>query len=274
MANRVIKLGISIIFFIFYRYFRFILSALGIQHSPPLIILNYHLVTKEKRIRFIHQMDELIRVSKPVFPDFQGPLTSRVINTAVTFDDGFQCVLDNAIPELIKRKIPCALFIPTGYLGKLPGWINDFDLEYKNELIMNSEQLKSLPLTLVKVGSHTITHPNLTLILEENILRELIESKRRLENILNKRIDWLAFPHGEYNNKILEFSKQAGYKLVFAALPVLASNKYINLLKGRICVSPDDWFIEFELKIRGAYQWLPIAVNLKRKVFSFLHNIF
>jgi hypothetical protein len=39
---------------------------------------------------------------------------------------------------------------------------------------------------------------------------------------------------------------------------------------GRIEVSPTDWPLEFRLKIRGAYQWLPLAMSAKRKVVSLL----
>jgi hypothetical protein len=33
-------------------------------------------------------------------------------------------------------------------------------------------------------------------------------------------------------------------------------------------VTPNDWDIEFRLKVKGAYRWLPIAYELKRNLRS------
>jgi hypothetical protein len=42
---------------------------------------------------------------------------------------------------------------------------------------MTSEQLKCLPKDLVMIASHCVTHPNLAFLSEENIKKELAESK-------------------------------------------------------------------------------------------------
>ncbi|NQT03164.1 MAG: polysaccharide deacetylase family protein, partial [Planctomycetes bacterium] len=42
--------------------------------------------------------------------------------TAVTFDDAFVSVFENAVPVLKKHKLPAAIFVPTGNLGKTPLW--------------------------------------------------------------------------------------------------------------------------------------------------------
>ena len=62
--------------------------------------MNYHGVTSKERNKFARQMDELIRLSNPVFPDIKGPLISNHHYIAVTFNDGFQSVIENALPEL------------------------------------------------------------------------------------------------------------------------------------------------------------------------------
>lgn len=249
-----------------------VLNVFRVSRPPSLVILMYHEVTKNQRVNFGRQMDELLQVSNSIIIDFHRPLNHRQHYIAVTFDDGFQCILENALPELERRKIPAILFIPTGSLGKSPEFVLN-DYRYRNEIIMTSEQLKYLPSSLVTIGSHTVTHPHLTHLSKENIRKELIESKNRLEKILNMQIELLAFPHGEYNQSILNIAKQAGYRRVFVTVPMIKSNRFGDFLLGRISVSPDDWFIEFKLKLMGAYQWLPIGILLKQKYYRLLQRI-
>lgn len=266
MIKRIIKLLISMCFFIAHKCVRLTLHALKRQLPVSLVILYYHSVTTEQRSKFAHQMDELIKVTNPVFADIDKPLDNKKNNVAITFDDGFQNLLKNALPELCMRNIPATLFIPTGYLGKHPEWlINQSNKDY-NELVMTPNELISLPTDLVIIGSHSVTHSDLTLLGEKKLLKELVKSKKDLEGILDKEINLLAFPYGMYNKKVLELSREAGYKRVFSGLPTFNSYNIDKFMIGRIDVTPDDWLIEYRLKIMGAYQWLPIAVFLKRKL--------
>lgn len=273
MINRLIKLTISILFYICYKYGCMILHVFKRKHSDTLVILRYHSVTSEQRSRFVQQMDELVRVSKPVFADLRGRLSNGTHYSSVTFDDGFQNVIENAFPELRKRKIPTTLFIPTDYLGKIPGWINNEDHSGFNERIITADQLSNLPTDLVMIGSHCLTHQNLTALSQQEIKKELVESKSKLEKMLNKKIELLAFPYGAYDKKVLKLSKQAGYKRCFSDVPSFPAHMTDKFMIGRIGMSPEDFSIEFRLKFLGAYQWLNIAVGIKRKLRYLLQLI-
>ena len=103
---------------------------------------------------------------------------------AVTFDDGFVCVRDHALPVLSKRNIPATLFVPSGCLGKQPSWLNEKHLDYKN-VILTQAQLNNLNKKLISIGSHGRTHKNLLQIATEEAKKEIIQSKKELEDILN-----------------------------------------------------------------------------------------
>lgn len=268
-----IKLFISVLFYCLYNCGCVILHFLSKKHFGTLAVLYYHGITSEQRSNFARQMDELIRVSKPVFADTKGPLSNGKHYSAVTFDDGSQNVLENGLPELRQRKMPVTLFIETGYLGQYPGWIYDRSHKDCKELAITCEQLVSLPSDFVMTGSHCFTHRDLTVLAETEIKKELVESKRKLEELLHREIELLAFPYGAYNKKVLELSKQAGYKRCFSVVPTFPSYKIDKFLIGRINVSPDDWLIEFRLKILGAYQWLYFWVSLKRKLYNLVQSI-
>ena len=91
-----------------------------------------------------------------------------------------------------------------------------------------------------------------------------------LEILLNTKINLLAFPYNEYNKKILKLAKDAGYKRTFSGHSTFNSNNSDEFLYGRINVSPDDWPIEFTLKLMGGYNWLPFGVDFKRKILYIL----
>jgi len=237
------------------------------------VILTYHSVAFEQRSKFAQQMDELIRFSKPVFANIKGTLRNGTHYSSVTFDDGFQSVLENALPELHQRKVPSTLFIPTDYLGQHPGWINNQDLEECNEIVITADQLSSLSTDLVMIGSHCLTHPNLSVLSQQKIEKELVESKQKLEKMLHRELELLAFPYGAYNKNVLQLSKKAGYRRCFSAIPTFPAHKIDKYLIGRIDVSPDDWSIEFRLKLLGAYQWLPLGVIIKRKLHNLIKSI-
>lgn len=256
------------VYFVVYNSVNVILGFLKKRIPGTIVILTYHSVKSSKRHKFEKQMDYLVKKGRPAFADFNGVLNNRQHYIAVTFDDGFQSILINALPVMYARKIPATIFVTTGFLGKTPGWLHDSNHKDADELILTREQLKQLPADKVAIGSHCVTHPNLITIDEKNAIQEISQSKRTLEEILNKSIYLLSFPHGAYNEKIVEMSKEVKYKRVFSNIPSFLFSNNMEYVQGRISVSPDDWMIEYRLKLIGAYRWLPYAVKIKRNILN------
>ena len=62
-----------------------------------------------------------------------------------------------------------------------------------------------------EIGSHTLTHPDLTKLSLEKARKEIEESKKWLEQIINKQLKMFCYPKGKYNNQIIKLVKQAEY---------------------------------------------------------------
>ena len=247
-----------------------------IRKTSPvnLVVLTYHSIRGDQRQGFVRQMAILKRYHL-VFADTEEPLNAGGHHVAITFDDGFENFAENALSELVEHGIPAMLFIPTGYLGQKPGWISNQRNTFTNESVMRPEQLQTLPEDVIRIGSHSVTHRFLTLMDEAEVMQELIGSKLCLENLLHRKITSLSLPYGAYDSTVLDLAKIAGYMRIFSSWPILPSSRSDSFLLGRIPVSPDDTALEFRLKIMGAYQWLPIGISLKRKVYDALriHNV-
>jgi peptidoglycan/xylan/chitin deacetylase (PgdA/CDA1 family) len=262
--DRLLKLALSIAFY----ELKALIKAFTKIDNGKLTIVTFHSLKEKQVVFFKRQMDELLKVARPVPIDFDPSIREGGHFVAITFDDGFQSVLHNALPVLRARQIPATLFITTGYLGRKPGWIKDPLHPNADEILLTEEQIKQLPQDLVAIGSHTITHPRLTNIDEDSVIKEIGDSKSYLENLLNRQITLFSLPYGAFNIAQTKLFKEAGYKRVFLNVPNFPSSKTGNYYFGRIDITMDDWPIEYRLKFLGAYQWLSLAITLKNKLIS------
>jgi peptidoglycan/xylan/chitin deacetylase (PgdA/CDA1 family) len=207
----------------------------------------------------------------PVGLDGYGPEKKGRLLAAVTFDDAFQCVLHNAVPELLLRHIPFAVFVPTGYCGKMQGWTDE--LRYRGPILSVAE-IKGIPRELLTIGAHGVTHAKLTSLDKESAEKEIAGSLHFLGKNLGMAVTNFAFPHGFYTADHLEMLTRNGVKKAFRTIPVFcAADTDDNFVYGRITVSPDDWKLEYTLKILGAYQWLPVGIMIKTKLRHFMKAI-
>ena len=86
----------------------------------------------------------------------------------------------------------------------------------QNSLMLGYEQLRALRRHGHIVGSHTMTHPNMAYLKAEDAVRELTESKRRLELNLETPIRHFSYPcpalSPHWSTKTAEQTQVAGYE--------------------------------------------------------------
>jgi len=262
--KRIIKLIISLFVFVFDCISGWFQSLLK-KDKATCVILYYHTVYPGEIESFAQQMDDLLRWTKLICINDIDKIKPGGRYCAVTFDDGFTCVLDNALPELSRRNIPATIFVPSGCLGQQPPWLDERNIDHKN-IVMTELQLNSLDNNLVCIGSHCRIHQNLLQISQDEARREIIQSKKEIEDILNTPIENISFPHGDFNQTHIDMAIQAGYRQAFSILPELIYAGSADFVRGRVKVDPSDWRIEYRLKLLGAYRWLPRAFTIKKKL--------
>jgi len=213
-------------------------------------------------------MDTLMLHANPIAGDYKQPLRPGQHYVVVTFDDGFLSTIENAVPELVQRRIPATFFVIAGLLGTVPGWTEYGQDSVGEEIVATAERLRQLPCDLITIGSHTMTHPLLTSLPEGEAKVELSASRAELEKLLNRDVKLFSFPYGALNERLIELCREIGYERVFTILPILAFTDPEEFVTGRIAVNPTDWELEFRLKILGAYRWLPRVFAWKRKLLG------
>ena len=115
----------------------------------------------------------------------------KVQKIALTFDDGYKDIFDVIYTCLKERDIPFTVFITYDLLDT-PNYLT------KEQLV----QLSNDP--LVTIGSHCKHHIPLAKASKETQQEELLSSHQLLESLIQKRIAYLAYPYGQYNNDTLE----------------------------------------------------------------------
>lgn len=268
--KRILIIAVSVGVFVFDRLRRALHSLLGSEPPATTVVLYYHSIPKEKRAAFARQMDTLVRCATPTRADARMSPVPGSHCVAVTFDDGYQNVVENALPELERRLIPATIFVVPKNLGVPPSW-EDYSGgtdAAMNEPIMTAEQLRSLSPDLVQIGSHTLTHPRLPQLPEAEARAELSRSRTLLQQITGREVKLFSFPYGSFNSDLIAWCRSEGYQRVFITVPRTASPERDGFVVGRVTVDPDDSPLEFRLKLEGCHRWLPRAFALKRVVAS------
>jgi len=140
------------------------------------------------------------------FFNYLHPLPERSV--VITIDDGYRSVYDIAYPILKKYGFTATLFIYTDYVGV-------------SRNAISWDQLREIMTAGFEVGSHTLSHVDLTKILEgeddqdylARIERELFESKEILDKELTDNTISVAFPFGRYDPRVLAICERLGYKI-------------------------------------------------------------
>lgn len=74
------------------------------------------------------------------------------------------------------------------------------------------EQAREIDAEGVRIESHTVTHPILTNVSAKDLDFELANSKKRLEEVLNREAENFCYPNGSLNENVWKAVKNAGYK--------------------------------------------------------------
>lgn len=145
----------------------------------------------------------------------RAPLPEKA--TLVTFDDAYEDLVPAAVEVLGERGIPAVVFAVSGQIGGSNEW--DRHLGAAELPLLDAEGLRALRAGGIEIGSHTVSHPQLTKVDEPAVTVELRDSAEQIEGAGLPRPRVLAYPHGEWSPSIAEAAVAAGYAAAFTIDP-------------------------------------------------------
>ena len=201
-------------------------------HSP--LSLCYHTVSDTwpsvlavTREQFTDQLEHLKRrgfrgvTFAEAATQPEGP-SGRV---AITFDDSYRSMFENAFPILESMGFTATVFVPTDYMGSeepmswsgIEQWSSS---PHARELMPTSwAELEQLRDAGWEIASHTCSHPYLPELGDAELLRELTESRARLRELLGTAGRTVAYPFGAEDSRVREAARAAGYEAAAGMRP-------------------------------------------------------
>lgn len=156
----------------------------------------------------------------------------------ISFDDGYKDNYENALPVLKEFGFKACAFVITCQIDDS----TDF---------MTSAMLKEMETNGVDIECHTVTHPHLKDLSYDKQLVELRDSKAKLEKLLNKKINYIAYPYGSYNADTVKLTQSFGYKMAFTTNEGPANKNQGILTLDRMYISNANSLDYFKKQITG-----------------------
>lgn len=194
--------------------------------------------------RFREYLDRLTALREEWVPARFAAGTAAKREVSIVFDDGFRDTLTTAAPLLEERKLPFTVFVTAGFVRD------------SSPLHLSRSQLRELAgCRGATIGAHGLEHVRLTKADDDKLRRELIDSRKYLEDEIGRPVDSLSYPHGSVDSRVARAAKGAGYRLGGTSRYGLNGPGREPLLLCRTEITAFDTPEDFELKLRGHWDW-------------------
>lgn len=189
----------------------------GTAAESSAVVFMYHHFGNErypstniKLAQFDAQIEYLQKESFNIWPlekilghlEKNQPIPDKTI--AITMDDAYRSVYNEAYPRLKKLGWPFTVFVSTDYIDK----------KFSN--YMSWEQMREMENHGASYGNHSRSHDYLIRLKpgEDNstwrqrVTKDLQYAQQRLNEELNHVLPVLAYPYGEYNLALMEIASE------------------------------------------------------------------
>lgn len=186
----------------------------------------------------------------------------------ITFDDGYQDILTNALPILKEFNFTATVYLPTHFISEEGRF-------YKDNRCLNWREAIELQSNNIEIGSHTVTHPQLISLTQQEVEIELTYSKTVIEEKLGKSCDSFSYPYAfpEANKQFVSCLRKillkSGYHNCVSTIVGTMGEKADNFFIKRIPVNSYDDEQFFKAKLEGAYNW----IHMPQTIFKYAKNI-
>lgn len=219
------------------RFFRpgtvLVYHGLGRPDEARLLISPKHL---EAQIKYLQRRGYEFKTAEELSG---APASGTVV---LTFDDGFRTSLTDVAPLLTRLGVRGTFYVSPGLFGK-----QHWQVRGDEGRLLDADDAKALAEAGMDVGSHTMSHPDLRTLADDDLAAELGESKAAIEKITGRPCRTFAYPYGLYDDRVTAATAAAGYDLAFAWLP----GPWRPLAAPRLPAPPRHGALRLALKLAG-----------------------
>ena len=161
--------------------------------------------------RFAQQMTMLCEQgftsgSLEELPDAKGNRDKKAV---ITFDDGYRNVLKNGLEILVRHRFRAIQYIVAGIIGTRHEW--DVKRGDTPEALMDEAEIREWLAAGQEIGSHSLTHRNLSRLTAAEAREQIGGSKKKLEDTFGVSIRHFCYPGGKWTPMVRDLVREAGY---------------------------------------------------------------
>lgn len=186
------KTGVHIPIFIYHSVHPYSETDTEIQKQFEITpeLFEQHLAYLRDNRYTVISLDQAVEYMKTGVPAMVKPVV-------LTFDDGWHNQYTYALPLLKKYHVPALFYIYTNPIGK--------------ERFLSWDDLKEMVAAGMTIGSHTLSHPYMNRLSSEELRREIVDSKKVIQEHLGVPVANFASPFGYWSPEIKALVAEAGY---------------------------------------------------------------
>jgi peptidoglycan/xylan/chitin deacetylase (PgdA/CDA1 family) len=175
-------------------------------------------------------------------------LPARAI--VITFDDGSRDCLDHAVPALLAHGFTATFFIVGGLVGSKTRWLPaevGFEIPTAGWPTLRAAEREGM-----RCEAHSVSHPRLARVDDEQARDELVRGRAVLEEGLGHAVRHLAYPFGSHSPRTRELAREAGYLTACTTHEAIASRGDDLLALPRVPILGTEGMGEYRHRVRSA----------------------
>jgi peptidoglycan/xylan/chitin deacetylase (PgdA/CDA1 family) len=237
-------------------------------------ILFYHRVSAEKDElavdpgSFRRQMEHLASAGYEVVDVLavadlldSGRLPPRTVG--LSFDDGYLDVAEHALPILADHGFRATVFVAPAVID---GTASFEWYEHQPPLLGWDDIVKLDGEGTLRFESHSLTHPNLLSVADEQARREIEGSKLALEERLHRPVQLFSYPAGLFGPRERTLVVEAAYRAAVSCEPGVNAADVDRFALRRRQIDARDTLLDFKAKLGGGHDSPPPLRRLYRRL--------
>lgn len=200
---------------------------------------------------------------------------------AITFDDGYQGVLTDALPVMESYDVPATVFLAAGYIGlssQFP-WLKRGADQSRAENLrpLTWEEVAALAGAGIEIGSHSFSHRFLPLLSKEEVRDEVLRSQAAIAESTGTAPRSFALPFSFpvrhrawplFAETLAAALREGHYHSCCTMARGHVNERSNPFLLNRMAMIKHDDLSSFRAKITGCYAWTSALQALHQHTFK------